>query len=290
MKRKNIVITGSSGLLGRHLLSKLSNQYNIHSIVRSQPNNPLFGVKYHTMDLNKDRDYERLPQSNLKGVIHLAQSSHFRDIPGKSLDVFNVNVASTAMLLDYAWRTGADKFIYASSGSVYGTSAEIQNENNSILPTINLGYYQGSKICGEILTQSYSSYFNVAILRFFFIYGTGQNRTMLIPRLVDNIRQGQVINLLGDEGSRINPIHVSDAAASVLSALEIKKSATYNVAGNEVLTLKKLCQKLELLIGVRAKYKSIVGKPQDVCADISAMKKFVHNPIVKLDVGLKDVL
>lgn len=290
LKDKTIVLTGANGLLGRHLAQVLAPDHKVHALVRKLPDAPLPNVEYHVLDLSGDWTTDSLPRIGVDSVIHLAQSAHFREVPEKALDVFNVNVASTAKLLDYAWRAGATQFVHASSGGIYGAGAGAFDENSPITATGNLGYYLGSKLCGEVLTQSYASQMQVAVLRFFFIYGAGQNRSMLIPRLLDSVRDGKPINLVGNEGLRINPIHVSDAAASVKAMLATKDSATYNIAGSETVSLRALCLKMEVLTGRKANFVESAGEAMDIVADISAMKNKLHKPMVNLDMGLRDLL
>ena len=287
---KSILVTGADGLLGRHLLEQATRTHRVHALVRQPPSQPWPGVQYHTINLSSDWDAGALPPSGIDSIVHLAQSAHFREVPEKSLDVFGVNVASTAKLLDYAWRTGVRRFVYASSGGVYGGGSGVFHENSPLTPGGQLGYYLGSKLCGEVLTQGYASHIQVCVLRFFFIYGKGQNRSMLIPRLVDSVLEGRPINLTGPHGLRINPIHASDAAAAVLASLASQQSATYNVAGDEIVTLRGLCEKIESLTRVRGLYNENLGTPTDMVADISAMKAALHQPKVCLDEGLKDLL
>ena len=52
-------------------------------------------------DLSSSSDFKKLPK-NIDAIIHLAQSRHYRKFPEKALDVFNINISSTAHLLDYA--------------------------------------------------------------------------------------------------------------------------------------------------------------------------------------------
>lgn len=287
---KSIIVTGANGLLGRHLLEVASATHQVHALVRQQPAHPHPAVHYHEVDLSTDWSTEILPKEGIDGIIHLAQSAYFREVPQKAPDVFGVNVASTAKLLDYAWHTGVRRFVYASSGGVYGSGSGVFHENSPLTPGGQLGYYLGSKLCGEVLTQGYASHLQVSVLRFFFIYGKGQNRSMLIPRLVDSVREGRPITLTGPQGLRINPVHASDAAAAVLASLASEESATYNVAGEEVVTLRGLCEKIESLTGRRAVYAETPGVPTDMVADISAMRMALHQPKVRLDEGLKDLL
>jgi nucleoside-diphosphate-sugar epimerase len=87
-------------------------------------------------------------------------------------------------------KSGVGSFIYTSSGGIYGNGNEPFLENTPIVPFGDLGYYLGSKACGEILVQSYANIFQVNVVRPFFLYGPTQKRDMLIPRLFDNIAKG----------------------------------------------------------------------------------------------------
>lgn len=289
--KKIVLITGANGLLGRHLLQSLngSQQYAVEALVHRQPATPVPGVAYRIVDLSSEWSIDALPPK-ADAVIHLAQSAHFRDFPNKALDVFSVNVASTARLLDYACRAGARKFLYASSGGIYGTGKQAFRENSPIGAPGLLGYYLGSKLCGETLAQSYAAQMQVVILRFFFMYGPGQNRTMLLPRLVDSILNGRSIALQGEEGLRVNPIHVADASAAVIAALNSEQSAIYNIAGPHIVSLREICRQIEALTGKQGVYTQSAGAPQDVLGDISAMVSALHEPEVKLIDGLKDIL
>ena len=207
--KRSIMITGANGLLGRSVLQAIAKDVQVFALVRSKPLSQHENVKYLIADLELDLDTSLLPRK-IDTIVHFAQSSKFRDFPDNALDVFNVNIASTARLLDYAKEVGAKQFIYASSGGIYGNGSQAFEENAAIVPPGQLGYYLGSKACGEILVQSYASIFQVTIIRPFFIYGPGQNRSMLIPRLMDLVSSGKPISLQGRAGIRINPVHVEE--------------------------------------------------------------------------------
>lgn len=289
--KKIVLITGANGLLGRHLLQLLngSQQYAVEALVHRQPATPVPGVAYRIVDLSSEWSIDALPPK-ADAVIHLAQSAHFRDFPNKALDVFSVNVASTARLLDYAYRAEARQFLYASSGGIYGSGKQAFRENSPLGDPGLLGYYLGSKLCGETLAQSYAALMQVVILRFFFMYGPGQNRTMLLPRLVDSIRDGRSIVLQGEDGLRVNPIHVADASAAVIAALNSEQSAIYNIAGPHVVSLREICRQIEALTGKPGVYTQNARTPQDVLGDISAMVSSLHAPTIPLSEGLRDLL
>ena len=221
---KKIIVTGANGLLGRMICQKLSKKnFSIIGIIREKITNPLDDVDYIVTDLSKSNFINLLPKK-ADFILHLSQSRRFRDFPEYAQDIFSVNVSSTALLLDYAKRSGVKNFLYASSGGVYGKGQKPFSENCQVIPLNNLGYYLGSKVCGEILTQSYSKEFYITIIRPFFIYGKNQNRNMLLPRLMNSIEKKLPIKLEGNDGLRINPIHVEDASSAVLETLNYEKS------------------------------------------------------------------
>lgn len=286
---KSILVTGANGLLGRSVVARLASTNDVCAMVHTLPEDPLPGARYLPVDFAGNWDVGALPQK-VHAIVHLAQSAHFRDVPARALEVFQVNIASTARLLDYAWRAGAERFVYASSGGIYSGGIQTFRETSPVIQPDTLGYYLGSKVSCEALASSYARFMKIMVLRFFFIYGKGQNRTMLIPRLIDNIRGGKPVTIQGENGLRLNPIHVSDASAAVVAALGSETSAIYNVAGPQVLSLRELCGEIQALVGKSVSFETLPGKPSDVVGDISMMSTHLHTPSVHLSTGLKDLL
>lgn len=281
-KKTSVLVTGANGLLGREVCNLLiQSGHQVSGIVHSLPQIPLEGMNYIPIDLETDWSLEILPEK-VEVIIHLAQSAYFRDFPAKALSVFQVNIASTAKLLDYGVKVGLKSFIYASSGGVYGNGEHAFHENSAIVPPGQLGYYLGSKLSGEVLSQSYSSVFHVSVLRYFFIYGPNQKKGMLIPRLMDSILAQKPILLQGEKGIRINPIHVEDAAAATVASFDKHKSATYNISGLDTLSIKEIADRMGEFLGIPPVYQFVEGEARDLIGDNSAMKKDLHLPEKKL--------
>lgn len=289
MTGKFVIVTGANGLLGRELLGQLAGTCDVGALVHKLPADPVAGVQYSAVDFASDWDASVLPE-RADAIVHLAQSAHFRDVPARALEVFQVNIAATARLLDYAWRTGVERFVFASSGGIYGNGTKPFQENSPISQPDSLGYYLGSKASGEALASSYAKFMKVMILRFFFIYGQRQNRTMLLPRLADNIRTGKPVTIQGENGLRLNPIHVVDAARAVVASLHSESSAIYNVAGPEVLSLRALCEEIASQMGTGAQFQTVPGDPFDVVGDIDLMRSQLHDPIIPPRVGIRDII
>ncbi|MEW6470319.1 MAG: NAD(P)-dependent oxidoreductase [Bacteroidota bacterium] len=284
----NVVITGSGGLIGSALLAALQNKHTLFAVGRSRPSNS--EVNFIKLDLSSDWSITALP-GKADAIFHLAQSEHFREFPQRTADVFEVNTVSTVKLLDYALKSGVKKFIYASSGGIYGFGDHGFSEEQEVVAHGDLGFYLGTKLCSEILVENYSKFFDVIIARFFFVYGKQQKRSMLIPRLVDNVRSGKEITLQGEEGIKTNPIHVSDAARAMVRCLDVNGSHKINIAGPEVLSLKQICGIIGKKVGkqpvIKYQENSIANH---LVADVRKMNKMLGGPVVPFEKGVEDLL
>lgn len=285
----NILVTGATGLIGSSLLKPLSNLFEVHAISRSIVSKPVIDINWHYADLSHDFDVKLLPR-NVEAVIYLAQSENYRDFPKKALDIFEINTAKVLKMLDYAREIGVKKFIYASSGGVYGSAHNSFSEAVTVPATGENGFYLSSKLCSEILTENYKKFMDVVILRLFFAYGKMQKPTMLIPRLVANVKDGKPINLQGNNGILINPIHVSDVVSSVLAALDLKGFHKINVAGKEVVTLKQICEMIGAKIGVEPIFEcDLKSTPRNLIGDIENMMRLLGPPRFVLNEGLNEM-
>lgn len=290
MTKNKILITGANGLLGKCATEFFADKAEVYAIVRSIPEHKLPNVNYIVVDLGSDLWNEKDLPANIDVVFHLAQSKKFRDFPDEAMDVFNVNINSTAKLLDYARKAHVKKFVYASSGGVYGVGKHAFVENSPILPSGKLGYYLGSKLCSEILVETYSQIMTVGILRFFFMYGKEQKREMLIPRLVDRIRSGEPISIQGENGISINPIHVSDAVAVLNSMIDIDYSCTMNIGGPNILSIREIAEIIGDELGTEPRFEQMAGDANNLIGDIGSMKKNLISPKISLKQGIKDLI
>ena len=286
---KKILVTGANGLLGRIVCNKLvKKKYSVIGIIKNKIINPIEKVEYLVSDLSKLNFIKLLPKK-VDYIFHFSQSNKFRDFPNSAHDIFSVNVSSTALLLDYAKSAGVSRFLFASSGGLYGKGRDPFSENAPIKPPGELGYYLGSKACGEILSQSYSNEFFITVIRPFFIYGKYQNKKMLIPRIMNSISQELPINLSQNEGIRINPIHVEDASIAAIKTLEDKGSAIYNFAGPDILSLREIAEKMGAYLGKRPNFKISDEPANDLVGNISLMSQKLHIPKIRLLESLDDV-
>jgi len=283
-----IFVTGATGLIGANLIQMLSSQHTIYAITRNANNTSRFkNVEWICQDFSKEQSTDHFPEE-IDAIIHLAQSENFKDFPNSANDIFNVNVTSTQKLLDYAKKHNVKSFLYASSGGVYGYGNFPFNENQKVFLNHQLGFYITSKLCSELLTENYSPFFNTIILRFFFVYGPGQKKNMLVPRLVDSIMESKPITLQGNHGIRINPTFVDDAANAICNGLNLNGNQIINVAGPEIITLREIGETIGKLVGKDPIFDIQENVfPNDIIADITKMSELLGKPKISFKDGIK---
>jgi UDP-glucose 4-epimerase len=287
---QKVLITGSSGHLGARALNMLRTRCEVHAVIRAKPAAQYADVSYHEIDLSRDWSPGSLP-GRMDAVIHLAQSRNYRDFPAQAVETYHVNTGSTALLLDYARQAGVTRFVLASTGGLYQPGTTVIDENTPVKPPQgNLAYYFRTKLSAELLAEPYSTLFDVMILRPFFIYGPGQSAEKLISRVIASVRDGQSIQLWGDEGLRINPIHVDDAAELLSILLETKGSRTLNVAGPDIVSIRQIAEVVGRLIGVSPIFDFLGASGEMIVADHGAVSSLLGRNLTAFSDGLRSLI
>ncbi|HXR84053.1 MAG TPA: NAD(P)-dependent oxidoreductase [Hanamia sp.] len=281
---KKILLTGAAGLVGSNLLPLLNKENKVYTISSKSVSNDNFKI-----DFSKDWDTNILP-NDLDIIIHLAQSENFREFPGKAVDVFNVNTNSVLKLIDFAYRTRVKTFVFASSGGIYGNSDFQFDESTDIIYKGEMGFYLATKQCSEIILDNYSSLLQVIQLRLFFVYGKGQRKDMLIPRIINNIRNGVPLYLQGSSGISINPTHVSDAVRAIKASLDLTGSHKINIAGPEILSMKELGNIIGSSINKKPQFIFEEKEAKNLIGSISKMSKKLVKPLTTLKDGIVDLI
>lgn len=292
-----ILVTGAGGFLGKRLARHLADAgHEVIAIVRSEPS----GADQHyfaspriaVVQLDLARfDGRGLPRG-VNAVYSLAQSSSFRSFPEGADDIFAVNIAANLALLQWATAEKVERFIYASSGGIYGGRRRgLFHETDLLAVDSPLGFYLGSKLCAEVLLQNYRQFFRTAvILRPFFIYGPNQRRDMLIARLIDCVRAGRPIQLQGAEGLRLNPVFVEDATLAFAKALDLDGVHVINVAGPDVLTLREVGETIGRLVGRDPVFENTAETPVDYAATTDGVTSKLGLRLTRFSDGLKETL
>ncbi len=286
--RKSVLITGSQGLLGQQLVMDLSREFQVYAVSRSAIKSPNENVVSLPIDLSSDWTTDKLPLG-LHAVIHLAQSDKFKDFPDSAMDVFNVNLNSTAKLLDFAYKSNVTKFVLASTGGIYRRGKAPLSSDSELEAPTQLTQYFGTKLAAEIFANNYKEIFDVDILRLFFMYGPRQKPHMFIPRLINSIKSGTPITLAGNNGIRVNPIYVDDVSRLLNARLSALGSEVLNVCGVETVSIRQIAEEIGNQLGISPIFTN-VKEEEDLIADSSRAAELLGNSFTSLHAGLHRII
>lgn len=265
-----ILLTGASGLLGSHLLPLLAGDHQVYSVGRtSVPTTE----KMPPIDLANSWSTEGFPKS-IDTVIHLAQSPRYRDFPQGAEEVFNVNSASTAKLLEYARTARAQRLILASTGGIYRSGASPVTEDSELLGPAELGHYFSTKLAAEMIAGNYRQFMDVHVMRIFFMFGPGQKRDMFLPSLVGRISRREPVQLNGENGICINPVHAMNAAMAVKALAVFGGPKTINIAGQQALTIREIANEIGSHLRQKPSFEHL-PKAKDLVADTTALASLI---------------
>ena len=276
-----ILVTGASGFIGGFLVPRLSVQHEVVALGRATDELRIGGkVEIVAMDLSRGFDDGLLPGTT-DVIIHLAQANV--TLPDSANEMFAINTASTQLLLDYARRARVKRFIFGSSGDVYGTRVGFAEESDWTHPE---GFYAVTKRASELLLLSYRDYFQPCVLRLFHPFGPGQlNR--LMPKLADRIRSGESVRLNRGEGPHFTPLYVADVITAIVRAVDSSFAGVVNLAGDTCASVRELAVAVGGVLGCEPKFEETDLEAGDMMGCNKLMKRtFGEWEMVSLTEGL----
>jgi nucleoside-diphosphate-sugar epimerase len=200
-------------------------------------------------------------------VVHLAATPGVRSSWGSSFVAYvHANVLGTQRLLEAACRTGARRFVLASSSSVYGdTGSTIVDESTPHRPVSPYGV---TKSAAEALGHAYASSRNLGVvaLRFFTVYGPRQRPDMAVARAIAATDGGRPFTRFGDGSQRRSYTFAGDAVRGIVAACQadLDPAATaLNISGPATHTVNEMLAAVEASTGKRAPVVDAPAAPGD---------------------------
>lgn len=303
-----ILLTGGAGFIGSHLAEALLKEG--HHVVVVDDFNDYYPPRRKEKNLSAVRANPRLKvvkadirnrplleslfsRHRFPAVIHLAARAGVRPSLTAPLLYQDVNVGGTLLLLDAARRHGTEKFVFASSSSVYGDSAKLPlRETEKILYPVSP--YGLTKLTGENLCRIYHREYGlkIAALRFFTAYGPRQRPDMAIHKFTRLLREGKKLPLFGDGTSRRDYTYISDIVAGILQALAADiQWEVFNLGGGHSVTLLELVEAIGRELSRIPRWDTLPFQAGDVkatLADVSKARKILgYRPRTTLEEGIK---
>jgi len=301
-----ILVTGGAGFIGSHLVEKLLasghsvailddfNDYYDPQIKRENVAGVLKDIAVYQVDLREDGAVRGLfHREKFETVVHLAARAGVRPSIQHPQLYYDTNVNGTLHLLEAARMTGVERYIFASSSSVYGMARTVPFSEDLHL-TQTISPYAATKIAGEFLCSTYSHLYQMRIvaLRYFTVYGPRQRPDLAIHQFARRIQAGHPIDQFGDGTTRRDYTYIDDIVQGTMAALEYNGPLfdIFNLGESETIELKDLIAAIENALGQKAKINRLPEQAGDMpltCADISKAKKLLgYNPKTKLSDGL----
>ena len=163
-KMKNILITGGGGYIGTNLTKELLKEgYTVTVLDTFWFGNYL--QKHKKLKILK-KDIRNITKKDLNKIDCIMHLASIANDPAAELDTkltWDINVLATYKLINLAVIKKVKKFIFASSGSVYGIKKEKKVVENLSLEPIS--EYNKSKMIGERILLSYKKNIDITILR-----------------------------------------------------------------------------------------------------------------------------
>lgn len=239
------LVTGGAGFIGSHLVDFLmksgeavrvldnlsAGDLNNLSSWLSSPGLKLF----HGDVLDKEIVFEALEGCDT--VFHLAANPEVRSEKASPQDHFKQNIEATYNLLECMREVGGvERFVFASTSTVYGEPSEIPTPE-TYGPLKPISYYGASKLASEALSMSYASMceFGCVIYRLANVVGPRSNHGVIWDFVKKLRGDSSRLEVLGDGSQSKSYLYVDDCITGMMAGLDDLDGAirVYNVGSND---------------------------------------------------------
>ncbi len=295
-----VLVTGAAGFIGSHLVDRLlvdgcevvgvdaftgyyprwRKERNIES-ARCHEGFTLVEGDLATMDLGG-------LLAGVDSVVHLAGEPGVRRSWGPNFPRYlERNVVSTERLLEAAVESGVERFVFASSSSVYGSDCggPVHEED----PRRPASPYALSKLAAEELMGLYGRERGVpaTVLRYFTVYGPRQRPEMALSEFICAAFEGRPVDVFGDGSQRRDLTFVGDAVEATVAALEAP-CGVYNVGGGSRASVDEMLEAVRRVTGLPVVARYGPAAPGDVLSTWADSDRAAHSLGYRPRVGLEE--
>lgn len=283
--KKTVVVTGGAGFIGSHLVDGLVSRGCRVRVVDNLSTGKPENLAQHGGAIDLIRadccDPEAMADA-CSGAVCVFHHAAMASVPlslERPLEVHAACATATLNVLEQARRAGVQRVVYAGSSSCYGDSSHAAMRETDLPSTISP--YGAAKLAGEKYCQAYWHSFGLetVVLRYFNVFGPRQDPdspySAVIPLFIRWMLQGRPPVVYGDGQQSRDFCFVSNVVDANILAMNARGVAgkTYNIATGRSVTLLKLIDDLQSLLGVECGIDFQPPRPGDIrdsMADISA--------------------
>lgn len=319
-KKSVWLVTGAAGFIGSHLVEELlalnqevigidnfltGKKINLDLIKIAQPKNFKNNFSFYEIDITNADQLNELPKIDY--VLHQAALGSVPRSIENPIDTNHNNVTGFLNMLVFAKNQNIEKFIYASSSSVYGDHPElpkIEDQTGNLLSP-----YALSKKVNEQYAAVFSRVYKIKTvgLRYFNVFGPRQDPNgqyaAVIPKWINATLQNKPIIINGDGSTSRDFCYIKNVIqANILAALgdmPDKNAGIYNISCGGQTTLNELAKFIQDEVALYVKnLKSEIlyqdfrkGDIKHSIADISMASKFLgYDPEYDFESGMKETI
>lgn len=238
-----LLVTGSSGFVGRRFLEMAPTDWEIICLGRSQPDS--FTGRWIRCDLSDQKSVEsavnQVSDEIFDATVHLAAFVP-RTAADDTLDKARLgNIDATINLLTY-FGEKSEKIIIGSTAEVYDQS-KIHGPITEDNVVAGGSYYGSTKLASELITQSYAKKLNkeLTILRFSVMYGGYDPIARAIPNFIRAAKAGEDLTIRGANVLR-DYVHTDDVARSIICAVNANGAGVVNIGTGRGISIRETAQ------------------------------------------------
>lgn len=296
------LVTGGAGFIGSNIAERLLKEGHFVRVLDNfssgKRENLSFVTQYELIE-GDIRDKAACEKA-CDGIDYVLHQAALRSVPKSMNDpesYNDVNINGTLFLLQAALKNKVQRFVFASSSSVYGDTDKFP-EREDAYPLL-ISPYALSKLANEYYCRIFTNAYGLETvgLRYFNVFGPRQalddEYAVVIPKFITSILKDKQPPIFGNGKQSRDFTYIDNVVeANILAATTLGiKHEVFNVANGKDNTVLQLVDSLNKIIGKNIQPVFLPVRVGDVfrtCADISKIKtKLVYAPKVDFEEGLK---
>jgi UDP-glucose 4-epimerase len=258
-----ILVTGGAGFIGGHLAERFVGEG--HDVVALDNLDPFYAldIKRHNVETARraaedggdyefvegdirDADLVEELVADADYVSHQAAQAGVRQSVENPRKYDEVNVDGTLNLLDACRETDIERFVMASSSSVYGVPQYLPYDEQH--PTTPVSPYGASKLAAERYAMAYGEAYDLpaVALRYFTVYGPRMRPNMAISNFVSRCLDGEPPVVYGDGTQTRDFTYVDDVVEANVGLLETDAAdgKAVNIGSTDTIEIRTLAAEI----------------------------------------------